>query len=75
MKKYQFYCIAIATVGVTILFAMCFIITLASVSGLIVTSMNIKALAIFSVAFGVIARIIAPLCRDCYDDAFQNMEE
>lgn len=70
MKKYQFYCVLIALICISILFVMSFVIVFGHVVGLLHTNMNIHALAIFCFTFGVIGHIMAPLVRNCWEDAY-----
>lgn len=72
MKKYQFYCILIALICNSILFVMSFVIVFGHVVGLLHTNMNVDVLAIFSACFLIIGRILAPITRNCCEDAYEG---
>lgn len=72
MKKYQFYCVLISLICVCVLFLMCSTIVFGHVVGLLHTNMDVDVLAIFSVCFLIIGRILAPLTRNCCEDAYEG---
>lgn len=72
MKKIQFYFIATAFVCDCVLFLMSFITVFLSYLDICDywCEVDTTALAIFSMLFVVVGHIMAPVVRECYDEAF-----
>lgn len=70
-KKFQFYFAVIALGATAFLFVLSFIITFGNFTGLLhMCDINTDAVAVFTVLFGVVGRMLTPIVRECFDDAF-----